>query len=92
MRRVPANGASVSAPERAPRIEPRQKSFTIRDDLVPLRGSDADQGFGDARGDGDSVLGIKPVVRIGDTVRVAALVDDALSAYFEQGEPAEASR
>ena len=71
-------------PARAPCLELVEESSTIGDDFLALRGRDANEGLGDARGDGDRVLGIEPVVRIGDAVRVAAFVDDALAAYFEQ--------
>ena len=56
----------------------------IREDLLALCGSDADESFGDARGDDDRVVGIEPVMRVGDAMRMAAFVHDALSAYFEQ--------
>ena len=47
-------------------------------------GSDANKGVGDAGGDDDRVLGIEPVMRVGHAVRMAAFIDDALSANLEQ--------
>ena len=63
-----------------------EESLTIGGDLLALRGSDTDEGFGDGRCDGDCVLGIEPIVRVGYTVSVASFVDHALTANLEQGD------
>ena len=71
------------APSLTPHLELGNEAVAIGDDALALLGRQTDEGLGNASGDDNGVLRIEPVVRIGDSVRVAAFVHDALPANFE---------
>ena len=77
-------GRQSVAPSLAPHLELGKEAIAIGDDALTLLGRQADEGFGDASSDDDGVFGVEPVMRIGDSVRVAAFVHNALPANFEQ--------
>ena len=80
-------GARVRRQHPAPLLSSRsercEKPFAIGDDAVAMLGRSTCESLGNARRDDDCVLRIKPVVRIANPMRVAALVHHALAAYLE---------
>src|ERR1700682_5473553 len=61
-----------------------EEAFAIGDDALPLLRCQTRERFSNARGDDDGVLRVQPVMRVGNSMRVASLIHAAWSANFEQ--------
>jgi hypothetical protein len=70
-------------PALASHAELGNELVAIGEKTVAMLGRDARERLHEACGDRDCIVGIEPVVRVGDTVSMTAFIDHALPANFE---------